>query len=233
MRCVPLAVLALLTACSPSASENESQAKGAPADGPAATLILAAGTACTAQWDGQSLSPKALGDRAFELLSKRIDAAGGPAAITLETLPYLRIEAPPETAWPCAGEALSSLQHAGYGQAALRPTGLGNAPDQLVQLPHGTVAAPLPGRLVTVGAGGAIDANGKPLDRPALRDFARANSSGGPDDFSIAPLPGARFNDVYQTLNDLRAGGAGVMLAAPAGPAATADAPPVPAVPQP
>lgn len=232
MRRVALTILTFLAACSPSGSTNEA-ASATANSGPAATLVLATGAECAAQWDGQSLSPKALGDRAFALLSKRIDAAGGPAAITLDTMPWLRLEAPTVAAWPCAGEVLASLQHAGYGQAALRPTGIGAAPDQLIQLSHDAAAAPLPGRLISVGAGGALQADGQPHDRSALRNFVRANSSGGPDDFAIAPLPGATFGDVYQTLGDLRAGGSGVILTtAEAGAAAIPAMPPVPAVPE-
>ncbi len=231
MRFAPLLVFALLSACSPPGSKNDPQPDGsAPqANGPAATISVASGPEgnCTAKWDGVELSQAAIRERATQLLMARIEAIGGPAAITQDNLPFLRVEAAPAMRWPCAGQILASLQHAGYAEALLRPTGARDGPDQRLHLPVGSVAANSI-HLFPVGPGGAIKQDGQLHDRPALRDFARANSAGGPDDFSIAPTADASFGDVYQTLIDLRVSGAGVMLAAPAQASAETAPPPPP-----
>lgn len=230
MRRATFLVLAVLGACSPSGSSNEAQVDGtlATASGPAATISLASDNPanCTAKWDGVELSQAALGNRAQQLVFSRIEAIGGPAAITQDNLPYLRVEAPAAMRWPCAGQILAILQHAGFAEALLRPTGVRDGPDQRLQLPIGSDAAN-PTHLFPVNADGAVKQDGQPHDRPALREFARANSAGGPDDFSIAPTPDASFGAVYQTLVDLRVSGAGVMLANPSASAETAiPAPP-------
>lgn len=233
MRCGPMIALALLGACSKFAPANElaggpeSNVSSAKVDGPAATITLASQVGdCTARWDGEPLSHEAIGERGLELLVNRVEAVGGPEFVTQEDMPYLRVEAPAAMPWPCAGRVLGSLQHSGFAEALLRPTDGRRTPDQRLHLPLDVEAAARPDRLVAVGAGGAIRENGELHDRAALRDFARSYTAGTPDDFFIAPTAEASFGDVYQTLIDLNAGGAGVMLAAgPAAPGEAADPP--------
>lgn len=222
MRQAALTLLALLAACSPSETagdlangDNQSQAAG-----PAATISVASSPAgaCQARWDGTAMSADAVGERALQLLMDCLDALGGPAAATLDNMPFLRVEAPAATRWPCVGPVLASLGHSGYAQAWLRPSDAREAPDHAIQFAVEPAEPAEPSRIVKVGAGGPVDDDGKRHDRVALRELARARATGGPDDFVIAPSPQATFGDVYQTLIDLRTGGGGVMLETGGGP---------------
>lgn len=222
MRHAALMSLALVGACSPSGSTDD-PANGdtsSAANGPAATIALAStpAGACEARWDGTKMSADAVGERGLQLLMDRLDALGGPAAATLDNMPFVRVEAPAATRWPCVGPILASLAHSGYGKAWLRPSDAREAPDHAIQFAVGPGAPADQSRTVKVRAGGAVNDDGKLHDRVALREFARTRATGGPDDFVIAPSPEASFGDVYQTLIDLRTGGGGVMLETAGGP---------------
>jgi hypothetical protein len=224
-------LLFLASGCSPSDVTNELGGKppgnqaAAVNDGPAATISLASGGTgdCTTRWDGEPLTRQALGQRAFALMDARVQAAGGPASVTEDNLPYLRVEAAPDLPWPCAGETLRTLRESAFGLALLRPAGAREAPDQRLYLPV-IAEEPLdPSRRIAVGPGGAVTQTGTAIDRPGLREFARSRSMGGPDDFIVAPSDEATFGDVYQILIDLNVGDGGVTLAASTAPEANSQ----------
>lgn len=214
MRLFAAFALVALGACSPdNASSSATDPTAAGRNVPAATVTIAdtAVGACEIRWDGEAVTQSAFDQRAIQVLMDAIDRIGGPAAASLDNVPALRIEASATMRWPCAAPVIATLARSGYAQAWLRPSDAREAPDQVVQLASDDAPAN-PVRTITVGKGGAIREDGTLHDRAALREVARASATGGPDDFVVAPNGEASFGDVYQTLIDLRAGGAGVAL---------------------
>ena len=69
---------------------------------------------CEVYWELTKINSEQLLDRAVADLEAQIEAAGGAANLTDETLPEAHIRSDINTPWRCVGGAIAVMQRAGY-----------------------------------------------------------------------------------------------------------------------
>jgi hypothetical protein len=207
MRGQLILLLALLSACAPGGGNASANGSG---EAPAATVSVAArGGGCYFRWNGAPATGEHIYQRGRALLENAILRLGGTAYLTAENIPFLRLEAAPETAWSCIAPALFAMQRAGYASVALRLAGAAPQPDQIAQF---TLMSDEPGSppsvVVEIGADGRLTWNRSVIERGALGPRARAAGPLPPNGFAVIAAPRTRFAALYETLRTV--GQAGV-----------------------
>jgi hypothetical protein len=253
MRIIAPALLLLLASCGrgdPGANQMRAPANASGGDARPAALptITSAATGpggCSANWDGQAVSPEQITQRSIALLEQAIRAAGGIQNIAETTLPTPNVEAPADLSFACADRILFALQRSGMANVRLKPTG-GQAP-VLADFPLDTGAPPPPiPTVLGIGAGGQVTWNNDPIDAAGLgRELERVGGSTGPvDPDEGAPPPGGlelrvtrdvtfgQLYDLLRTTSRYHLRPVVYLPSAKAAPAAT-SAPPPPGVPPP
>ncbi|HST37331.1 MAG TPA: hypothetical protein VLK25_11965 [Allosphingosinicella sp.] len=165
---------------------DQSRPRSGGVEGSATVTLASNGSDCTARWNGEAVTAEALTNRGFALLERAIAAAGGIDQIRIESLPFLRLEAPPELGFDCAARMLGAIQRAGFDRVALKPAGSPDQPEfahfQLENAPPAPIAT-----TIAVGPGERMTWNGAPIDLAGLR--TRAGVAGGGEVVPEEPLP--------------------------------------------
>ena len=182
-----LLMLGIASAAQPASAD--------PPTGPdphsAATLSIRADS-CEARWNGEPVTPDQILARSVALLEAAIERIGGPQNATEDNIPYLGVEAIPETSWRCMAPTLFALQRSGMIKIELR--------DALVFFAYNAqgVAEPTAAS-VDIGANGRIAWNGEPVDMNGLRAHVRAlgDEASAPDNLFFDVAPEATFLDLY------------------------------------
>lgn len=191
-------------ACSPYGDDqSERDATGQSAgkeagDAATVTVIEAPAGGCVTEWDGRTVSEEELTNRGIAVLEAGIERIGGIHRITETNLPYVRVEAAPETAWSCVRPALDTLARTGFMRVELRPLGE-RGPWQIAAFPtEGSPPNPFGGR-AEIAADGAVSWNGEAVDAALLRQ--RADAAGtGPGDITVAAADDTPFSAVYEAV---------------------------------
>lgn len=210
-----LVLLAACAACAPSdagnGTPNEAVAgtvgpspRRGPGD-PAATIAIVPGqgTDCTAQWDGEAVTPERLRERGMAVLQEGIERIGGVRRLTEENIPFVRLEAPAEAPWSCVAPTLESIRRTGFAHVALAPAG-GAAPDQrvhfLIEIPQS--AESRPSVVVEMAREGGLTWNGAAIDLDGFgaRVRARGGDVAPPGDFVVIPSGATRFAELHALL---------------------------------
>lgn len=200
MRGHSLLLFALLSACAPGA--GNAAANGPDGLAGATVSVASRGSDCYFRWNGAPATGEQIFQRGRVLLEDAIQRMGGTDYLTGENIPFLRLEAAPETPWSCIAPALFAMQRAGYASVALRLAGAAPQPDQIAQFtlmpqePDGR-----PSVVVEVDADGGLTWNRAAIDRGTLGARARALAQPPlPNDFAVIAGPRTRFAALYETL---------------------------------
>ena len=71
---------------------------------------------CEVYWDLTRMNAQQLLDRAVDDLTTKVEALGGPQAITEENMPEVHIRGDINTPYRCIGGAIYAMQRAGYAR---------------------------------------------------------------------------------------------------------------------
>lgn len=165
---------------------DQSSPRSGGVEGSATVTLASNGSDCTARWNGEAVTAEALTNRGFALLEQAVEAAGGIDRVRLESLPFLRVEAPPELGFDCAARMIGAIQRAGFDRVALKPAGSPDQPEFAHFELGSAPPAPIETRIV-VGPGERMTWNGEPVDLAGLR--ARAAVPGGGEAVPEEPVP--------------------------------------------
>lgn len=136
------------------------------------------------EWRGSDC--RGLTNRGVALLEQVVEAAGGIERVRIESLPFLRVEAPPELGFDCAARMIDAIHRAGFDRVALKPAGSPEQPE-FAHFELGNAPPPPIATTIMVGPGERMTWNGEPVDLAGLR--ARAGVAGGGEEVPEEPVP--------------------------------------------
>ena len=213
MRILAVSRLILAVACAASpiagAAAAVSQALFDPMP-PAATVTI--GGDCRARWNGEPVADEQILDRSVAVLEAGIESIGGVENVTEHNIPYLRLEAPPETPWRCLAPALLEMQRSGMAWVDLH--------DQRANFAWGGQERSEPPVYIELQADGRLAWNRQPVDADALRGRVRdmGDDARIPDNLVLFVGAEAAFGEVHQLLRTLNDAGGVATLAICGGP---------------
>lgn len=198
----------------------------------AATVTIASSGPgnCTARWDNQPVTTAQLLQRSAGVVEQALNAAGGIANLTAETIPAIAVEAPAALGFACADTILDAIRRAGVPSVLLKPAG-GREQAQ-ADFTLSEINAPPPTVAITIGAGGRLGWNRETITLDALTERTRQLGGGGasdieapPGELELRPAREANFGQVHEALLRIRQGHVRAALLLPSVPNAR---PPLP-----
>jgi hypothetical protein len=218
MRTGALALLLLMTGCGqpqggdPAGNESPLLINADLPETAATVTIAASGPGnCSARWDGQPVNAAQLLQRSAGVVEQALNAAGGIANLTEETIPAINVEAPAALSFACADTVLGAIRRGGVPSVLLKPEG-GREP-ALADFTLSEINAPPPTVAIAVGAGGRLSWNREVVSLDALTERMRQMGGGGasdieapPGEVELRPAREATFGQVHEALLRIRQG---------------------------
>src|SRR5687768_11129889 len=124
LRCCASFLLAAAISCSPDAGDTLAGVGGGRQPIGVITLISDGGRNCSISWDGQAVSEEELLKKSVAQIERRINEVGGIEGMTLQTMPYVRVETAAANPYSCVGPAMFTLQRAGFSNLVVNPSGI-------------------------------------------------------------------------------------------------------------